>query len=231
LLTEARIAGWMHHLPPGKEEIINGQGQADEMLFQAHMIMQYASIVLHYPRSNLVSTLPAAAETPCNKKEKHFSPVSTQHTHAIKATESSIQLSNLATLPLPIRGHTPLFICGLVLSSIVQLSACSVLPQHQQEHYRDRINLIIGALKSLSQTWAVSQMVLQQIKKLAATVLTTHAQLSPAPFGSAANTAIDFSALSETIDPGDMDWTGIIGHEELQSLLFNGSEISYVPIA
>jgi Fungal specific transcription factor domain/Fungal Zn(2)-Cys(6) binuclear cluster domain len=164
------LAGWAHHLPPEKAEIINTYGEVDEILFQAHMIIQYATIFLHFPRSNLLSTPAATAGIPGDQRDNHVSPASTQHTHAIKATEASKQLSNLAALRLPVQNHTPFFICGLVLGAVVQLSACSIHAGNCLEQHRDRVTLMIGVLKSLSQTWAFSLIVLREIKKVAAEV-------------------------------------------------------------
>jgi len=164
------LAGWAHHLPPGKADIINALGEVDEILFQAHMIIQYASLFLHFPRSNLLSTPAATANVAGGQRDIPASPSSTQHTHAIKATEASKQLSNLAALRLPVQNHTPFFICALVLGAVVQLSACSVHAGSCLEQHRDRVALIIGVLKSLSRTWTFSQVVLQQIQKVAAEV-------------------------------------------------------------
>jgi Fungal Zn(2)-Cys(6) binuclear cluster domain/Fungal specific transcription factor domain len=45
------LAGWIHHFPPDKTEVIAAGGEVDEILFQAQMIIQCASIILHFPRS------------------------------------------------------------------------------------------------------------------------------------------------------------------------------------
>jgi hypothetical protein len=169
------LVGWIHHLPAGKSEIIDTYGELDEMIFQARMIISYASIYLHGPRSDL--NLPAVAELACGQSDGHTSPTETQHMHAIIATDASKQLSSLAALRSPVRRHTPLFICALVLSAMVQLSACVVhhpargrqLCTH--ELHRDRVGLVVGVLKSLTQTWALAQNALRLIRKVARDVL------------------------------------------------------------
>ena len=35
---DAHLVNWKMHLPDSKRELINSDGQLDEMLFQAHMI-------------------------------------------------------------------------------------------------------------------------------------------------------------------------------------------------
>ncbi len=38
--VDAHLVNWRLHLPESKKELINSDGQLDEMLFQAHMITQ-----------------------------------------------------------------------------------------------------------------------------------------------------------------------------------------------
>lgn len=214
------LAGWAHHLPPAKVDIINTLGEVDEILFQAHMIIQYASIFLHFPRSNLLSTLAATADIAGGQRDIHVSPTSTQHTHAIKATEASKQLSNLAALRLPVQNHTPFFICGLVLGAIVQLSACSVHAGNCLEQHRDRVTLIIGVLKSLSRTWTFSQVVLQQIKKVAAEVFNIGDAKSNCPQQAAAR-GVDASVGE------DNSWLDNLDIQALQNLMRFDTEMVY----
>ncbi|RDW87813.1 hypothetical protein BP5796_03507 [Coleophoma crateriformis] len=216
------LAGWAHHLPPTKADIINTFGEVDEILFQAHMIIQYASIFLHFPRSNLLSTLAATADIAGGQRDIHVSPTSTQHTHAIKATEASKQLSNLAALRLPVQNHTPFFICGLVLSAVVQLSACSVHAGNCLEQHRDRVTLIIGVLKSLSRTWQFSQVVLQQIKKVAAEVFNVGCSKSKEPQQAATHdSGIDTSVGDDT------SWLDNLDIQALQNLMPFDTEMVY----
>lgn len=208
------LAGWAHHLPPGKADIIDKFGEVDEILFQAHMIIQYASLFLHFPRSNLLSTPAATADIAGGQRDLHVSPSSTQHVHAIKATEASKQLSNLAALRLPVQNHSPFFICGLVLGAVVQLSACSVHSGNCMGQHRDRVALIIGVLKSLSQTWAFSQLVLQQIKKVAIEVFHIQEMRTNGP--SQVNT--HDSGIDMTIGE-DQSWLDNLDIQTLQKMM------------
>ncbi|KAG0645793.1 Transcriptional regulatory moc3 [Hyphodiscus hymeniophilus] len=208
------LAGWAHHLPPAKADIIDKLGEVDEILFQAHMIIHYASLFLHFPRSNLLSTPAATAEIAGGQRDLHVSPSSTQHAHAIKATEASKQLSNLAALRLPVQNHTPFFICGLVLGAVVQLSACSVHSGNCVEQHRDRVALIIGVLKSLSRTWAFSQLVLKQIKKVAVEVLNIREIKTNRP--------LQLDTHDSGIDMmigDDQNWLGNLDIQTLQSMM------------
>ncbi|KAI5250216.1 hypothetical protein E4T43_00086 [Aureobasidium subglaciale] len=155
-VVDNALAGWIHNLPRTKIDVVNVYNMVDEILFQGHMIIQCATIYLHLPRSDLLNTLPVTANI---------------HSHSVKATNASKELANLAAVRVPVQKHTPFFVCGLVLGAIVQLSACSV--NAGSEQHRDRITLIIGLLKSLSSTWAISGHVLQEVKKVASEVLHT----------------------------------------------------------
>jgi hypothetical protein len=105
-------------------EVTTETGQVDEILFQAQMIIQCASIILHCPRSNLPHKIAAAADITGRQGDAHVSPTSTQHIHTIKAIDASQQISNLGALRTTIQTHTPFFSSGLVLATVVQFSAC-----------------------------------------------------------------------------------------------------------
>lgn len=209
------LAGWAHHLPPAKTDIVNSFGEVDEMLFQAHMIIQCANIFLHFPRSDLLSTLPGTADIVCARGGKQMSPATTQHIHAVKATDASKELSNLAALRLPVQKHTPFFVCGLVICAIVQLSACSVHACHCMEQHRDRVVLIIGILKSLSQHWTIASMVMQQIKKVGAEVLQVCAK--PAPSSTDHYSSRD-SGVDVNVSLEDISWFDLFESQGLACL-------------
>lgn len=218
------LAGWVHHLPATKADIVNNFGEVDEMLFQAHMIIQCSNIFLHFPRSDLLSTLPGTAEIVCARGGKQMYPASTQHMHAIKATDGSKELSNLAALRLPVQKHTPFFICGLVLSAIVQLSACAVHACHCVEQHRDRVTLIIGILKSLSQHWTIASHVLQQVKKVGSEVLQVRAQ--PHKHTLAPDSSRD-SGVDVTTSLEDISWFDLFGGQGLAGFQAFDTNTSY----
>jgi len=217
------LSGWAHHLPPAKVDIVNAFGEVDELLFQAHMIIQCATIFLHFPRSNLMHTLAATADITFNHRDIQFSPTSTQNTHAVKATEASKQISNLAALRLPVQNHSPYFICALALSAVVQLSACSVHSGNCEEQHRDRVVLLIGVLKSLGRIWVSSQIVLEQIKKVAAEVF--HVSCSkngPSSQPLSQDSGIDVAAIMS-----DNAWLENLDIPALQNLMNFDSEGMY----
>ncbi|KAF2147591.1 uncharacterized protein K452DRAFT_262169 [Aplosporella prunicola CBS 121167] len=202
------LAGWSLHLPPTKADIMNEYGELDEMLFQAYMIIQFATIFLHSPRSGLMSALPTCPDIPCIYSKKQAPPAQTQHMHAVKATEASKQVSNLAALRWPVQKHTPFFICGVVIGAIIQLSTCSKHSGLCLEQHRDHVSLIIGVLKSFSQNWTIAHVAVTQIKKVGAEIL------RPKPFLSQRDSALDTLEIS----PGNDPWFDLLNMPTLQGL-------------
>lgn len=168
---EASISSWFHSLPDLKPHVLQHDGTIDEMLFLAYMLVHCASIYLHLPRCNLLSTPAASASIACARRGPYLPPTALEATHATKAVQAANGIANLASLSTSLVKHTPFFICGLVLSGVVQLAACSVRASKSLEPRRDRIALIIGNLKMLNRTWCISRQVMKHIKMVAREVL------------------------------------------------------------
>ncbi|EAU34113.1 conserved hypothetical protein [Aspergillus terreus NIH2624] len=168
---DARITSWFHHLPESKAELLRPDGSVDEMMFQATMIVNGASIYLHFPRSDLLSSPAMAAEVICGHHGPCSIPAFSHHAHAMKALKAASEISSLASIRMPVVKHTPFFICALVMSSIVQLAACSVKAGQMPDPSRDRLTLTIGVFKSLARTWAISQTIMRQIKAVSRDVM------------------------------------------------------------
>jgi hypothetical protein len=145
---ETALTSWEYNLPSSCTDVIDASGEVDLMMFQAHCFILCSNVFLHFPRSDLPETVPSARDIACAKGYVQLNPTSKHHT--IKALAASKSLSSLATIPWPLDRHSPFFVCGLVLGSIIQLAAASV-HMHQcrlnclQQH-RDRIVLMLGAL-------------------------------------------------------------------------------------
>ncbi|KAL4886674.1 hypothetical protein BJY04DRAFT_228462 [Aspergillus karnatakaensis] len=168
---DARITSFFHHLPESKAEVLRPDGTVDEMMFQATMVMNGTSIYLHFPRSDLLSSPAVAAEVICGHHGPCSIPAFSHHAHAMKAVKAASEISKLASIRMPVVKHTPFFICSLVMSSIVQLAACSVKAGQMPDPSRDRLSLTIGVFKTLANTWAISQSIMRQIKAVARDVM------------------------------------------------------------
>ncbi|EEA21474.1 hypothetical protein TMatcc_009115 [Talaromyces marneffei ATCC 18224] len=189
--VDARIASWFHHIPDSKMELMRPDGTMDEMMFQARMIINGASIYLNFPRSDLLSSPAVAAEVICGHSGICLMPAFSHHAHAMRALNAASEISTLAALRMPVTKHTPFFICALVLSSIVQLAGYSVKAGQMPDPRRDRLTLTVGVFKSLGRTWAISQSVMRQIKAVARDVL----EIGVRPQADENN--LDFSAFLE----------------------------------
>ncbi|KAH8691992.1 hypothetical protein BGW36DRAFT_386753 [Talaromyces proteolyticus] len=172
------LASWAHYLPASKAEIVNAYGEIDEMLLQAHMVIQTAAILLHFPRSNLnldgvfINRDDTDINVLYGPLSQRLPPSSTRHIHGIKATEASKRLSNLFSLCTSMQKNSPLFAFSLSLCGLVQLAtfraharidtSLSCLEQH-----RARVRLIVGLLKSSSETWPLYKVIQRRLKKTA----------------------------------------------------------------
>lgn len=212
------IASWKFHLPNEKATIVNHSGEVDQMLFQATMFIQCASIFLHFPRSELPITMPPTAEIACAQQHmEQVSPTSTQH--AVKAMSASKDLANLATLPM--EKHSPFLICGLVFACIVQLSACSAYPRSTTQQNRDRVALLIGVLKSLSRNWAISQYVTGQLKRAANEIFNPKSEVTTAPSSTSYDSGVDLSTFS-----ADISWLDLFYNDGMQGQMMPGGDMT-----
>lgn len=135
------------------------------------MIVNGASIYLHFPRSDLLSSPAAAAGVICGHPSAYQHAIFSHHTHAMRAVNAASEMSSLASVDGPVIKHTPFFICALVLSSVAQLAACSVKADRMPDPSRDRLTLTIGVFKSLGRTWAISKAIMMQVKAVARDVM------------------------------------------------------------
>lgn len=214
------IAAWKFNLPNEKAGIVDHTGEVDQMMFQAFLYIQCASIFLHFPRSELPISMPAAAEIQCAQRHMaQVSPTSTQH--AAKALAASKDLANLASLPMD--RYSPFFICGLVFACVVQLSACSAYPRGSTEQNRDRVALLIGLLKSLSQHWSIAQYVSQQLRRAANEIFNPRPEAATTPQSSGGSTYD--SGIDVTIFPSDMSWLDVFYNDGMQGIQVQAMEL------
>ncbi|KAK6433345.1 hypothetical protein LTR95_010480 [Oleoguttula sp. CCFEE 5521] len=201
---------------PSEQECLNSHGKVDESLFQAHYLILCASIFLHFPRSALPSRVPSAGDIACARAQavEISSPAAAHHT--AKAVAASTAMANLAALPCPLGGHSPFFVCGLVLGTVVQLAAATLHlhdPPQLQRH-RDHVVLMLGALGNLGERWTVARNAVACLKAIsqvifvdpAVTAMPQQAYAIPAEFE-------DFS---------NIEWLDMFTPDETQNAVWNG---------
>lgn len=165
------IASWPYHLPEVSSSLSGFPGDSDRILLQAHLLVQVASIFLHFPRSNLPSSTTSAIDVTCLSKGPPNMENSAQH--AAKSIAASTELCNIASLPSVQDYHSPMAVCGYLLGCAVQLSVASQLrtrSSHQMQRYRHRVVLMLGALRCSGKAWPAAQSALQHVKPFARSV-------------------------------------------------------------
>lgn len=163
---EALLTNWRLHLPASKRDSLHKNGQLDEMMFQAHMMLHATSILLHQPHSQLDSS-PARDINSCAPHRPVISG-ETYNMHTKHTVTSAAEISKLITHRVPLLTHTHFFTCVVTLSSIVHLSkwALYFIP-HDDDDLRQQIRLNIGALNRLSEVWGAAARARGQVKGVA----------------------------------------------------------------
>lgn len=210
------LASWKFNLPSIQSDVIDSSGNLDQMLFQAHYYIACANIFLHFPRSDLPPTVPSISQLTCGKGYPQLSPTSAQHT--IKAAAASKELSNLAAVPWPMDRHSPLFTCALVLGCIVQLAAASFSGSECIQHHRDRVVLMMGALRHLGHKWQVAANAAVKLKPVANMIFTARRELAEA---SSTEPLVD-SGIGTIEDFIDVPWFSLFEPELGQCIMLQG---------
>ncbi|KAI1036069.1 hypothetical protein LB504_011441 [Fusarium proliferatum] len=159
------LANWMLRLPPSKYDAYCN-GDLDEMMFQAIMMWQAISILLHQPHSQLDPSLtyyikPSISNTPAVSSDAFNS-----HTkHTIRAAR---ELSKLISYRVPLLQHTHFFTYMVTLSSTIHLSRWSLaFVAQDDEDLRQNMGQNIGALVKYGQIWPMAQHLGLQVKRMA----------------------------------------------------------------
>lgn len=162
------IASWSFHLPDSSFDLARFPGEFDHMLLQAHLLVQVASIFLHFPRSSLPSSSPSAIDVTCLGKGLRGMQKFTQH--GIKSMAASRELCHIASIPFLHDSHSPMVVCGFLLGSAVQISAasaCRAKDSDQRQQCRDRAILMLGALRYVGNAWSSGRNALHHIQPFA----------------------------------------------------------------
>jgi hypothetical protein len=173
--ADAMLVNWKLHLPKEKQSVIDKNEEIDEILFQAHNFLQILLIHIHRPLSRLyhspMEKISHCAPPPPDHDIASQEKDKTYWLHTKKTLEAAEAAVNLYALPCSIINHTPLGICGIVLSTLANLSACAYfLTGSEWYRTRDRIRLGLGCLKTFSEVWEVSRWNEKETKKIARTV-------------------------------------------------------------
>ncbi|KAM5356777.1 hypothetical protein ACJ41O_003423 [Fusarium nematophilum] len=199
---ENALVSWSNHLPPKKLDIVDPYGNIDEIMFQAHAIIAYASMLLHLPRSTFHPLL--------SNTEDPFWPVAqcpsstnpNRLVHSIKATEASRRISDSISLCPNIQKHTPFVIPALVLCGMIQLATSTSHSDECFDHHYNRITLILGCLKNMRRTWNLAESAYHRVRSCAAALISESMdRWNAEPLSR--SIALTASTPSESGQPGD----------------------------
>lgn len=169
--VENALVSWVNHLPPGKLDIVDSYGNVDEMMFQAHLTISYAAMLLHLPRSDLQPVLSQPDDRFWPGPSAQLSSTFTRFVHSIKATEASRRVSDSISVCPNVQKHTPFIIPALALCGMIQLAISTNHSEDCFDHHCNRVTLILGCLKSTKRTWNLAESAYHCLRSSAADIL------------------------------------------------------------
>jgi hypothetical protein len=198
---DSSISSFLLSLPPEKREVVERHSTIDEVLFGAHMIIQWAAITVHRPRSGLTA-VKTQYQTACTKEEMVGMPALGYISHKSKALRAANALSSLISIPSQLEKHTPCFSCAIALAATVQLPAYAIENNADEaQAMKERVRLAISALSSIAEVWPLASVVKSQLAKFARELflkppstawLAAKSLLAPNPDLSSTQSQVDF---------------------------------------
>ncbi|KAJ5895505.1 hypothetical protein N7495_007196 [Penicillium taxi] len=148
------LATWRLLLPEDKLTLMDPYGKVNELMFEAEVMVQFATILLHFSRSNLNQNVFISTTVHTIGPDLPIRSC-TKEVHGIKATEASKEISNLFSIYPSMAKCSPLMISCLSLCGMVQLATCYAHAPIRNclEIHRDRVSLLIGVLGSSGRVW------------------------------------------------------------------------------
>ena len=169
---DASLSGFQFSLPPSKRDLAERDGKVDEVLFAAQMIVHWAIILLHRPRSSLTS-LGNPYETVCSQGDLSTAPVLPRTTHTSKAIRAANEISKMTSMRVPLSVHSPCFTCAISKAAMVHLPAYTLeTSQAAASTIQERLRLAVSALNKMGDVWPMAKMVKVQVSQYAREVLT-----------------------------------------------------------
>ncbi|KAJ5771106.1 uncharacterized protein N7511_003157 [Penicillium nucicola] len=165
--SDTCIRAWYSLLPPSKRDPIRPDGSVDEVMFKALFIMHTYTVEIHRPLSALTHSaiesvsrcapMAPSEQLKCNNaKEKDL--------HTLKCTTAIDSIDELLTLPTNMKSHSPFIICMIANLAIAHLSACRFIYHGQRlSQSREKIRLMMGTLKHLSEHWVLGKRTYREI--------------------------------------------------------------------
>ncbi|KAH7120364.1 N-terminal binuclear Zn cluster-containing/DNA binding domain-containing protein [Dactylonectria estremocensis] len=163
---ETLLVNWRLNLPAAKSRMLYKDGKLDEMMFQAFMMTNAISILLHQPHSQLDPSLTQNIDACAPNTPAISSAAFNAHTkHTIR---SANELTKLIGHRVPLLSHTHFFAYMITLASTIHLSEWSLsFVSHNDDNLRQRIRLSTGALSQFARIWPAAEHLGLQVKTIA----------------------------------------------------------------
>lgn len=169
---DAAISNYLISLPIDKREVIRHDGSVDECLLIAHLVIHWAAICLHRPRSTL-TFIRNHYRTTCTRAEAAGLPALAYASHTAKALRAANAITNLASAQTDVKLCSPVLMCGLTTAATVHLPAYAIVDTPDQAvAIKERLQLGISALASFGEVWPRAAIAKGQVAKFAREVLT-----------------------------------------------------------
>ncbi|KAL4975520.1 hypothetical protein BDW66DRAFT_167036 [Aspergillus desertorum] len=170
--VDCSLDGWQLLLPPEHKHVMNENGDIDELIFQAHLVILVSTVGLHRPLSalkfNAIENVSSCArEAPLDTPAPDL--VNVHTARVLRAVEAQIRL-----LALPVRRfhHTPFTTCMVSEGILALLSACSALLKGKDRAIaRDQIRMALGCLMVLGEVWPRTAKNVRELQTIAQCVL------------------------------------------------------------
>ncbi|KAJ3498330.1 hypothetical protein NLG97_g1202 [Lecanicillium saksenae] len=193
-VVDSVLDSWMMLLPKSKKQVMSRNGEIDELMFQAHLLIHVVMIGFHRPLSDLkfnaVEDISSCARDPApdGPTPEH---INVHTVRVLRSVESQIRLLALPSRPF---NHTPFSTCMVSEGTLALLSACKFLLRGTELAIaRDQIRLTIGCLKNLGDLWPRTARNVSQIQTIAKHVLGIENQSPPKDASSSRHSATSTS--------------------------------------
>jgi Fungal Zn(2)-Cys(6) binuclear cluster domain/Fungal specific transcription factor domain len=192
---DGELSNFLLSLPPEKRELVEKDGVVDEVLFNSHVIINWALILLHRPRSWLSSGLQhyetactlgaGTAEGESREKGESVSICDPLAVHTSKAISAASQILKAATLRTPMKRHSPCFICVAASAAVVLLPAYALERDVQtSQALQGRLQVAINSLTRIGEVWPLATVVKSQVTEFAGQIFFAGGKLAQPAFWS-----------------------------------------------
>lgn len=159
--AKASIISFLLSVPKAKAEGLKKNGEVDEVMSCALMVIHLASICLHLGRSDLGSV--RGLTTVCGTERGRRVLNGKSRAHHVACLGSAKSLANLITTRSSLQTLSPCFSCALAFAAVVQLAECRLDPFSQARYLKEQLKMQLSALKLLGNTWPIANVVRGQL--------------------------------------------------------------------